>query len=455
MSWKGVVKAATRLPAMIGKSVGMSETTVDEEYNQLLAHFKIVDANTRRLQDEILKFRNALTDELSHQVTLAHWIAEIFQVEGLNSPEPAYAGGAAPPPPPAVVMGPSTASPALVQAVSTFHRESRVIQEALQPRLDDVERRLVAPIRQFVQLLDGVKRTMTKRDHKLLDHDRHRQTLRKLTDSQERTAGDEKKRGQMEVTSDQATREYNHYNNLLKSELPLLFRYAGQIADPCLWVLYTYQKMVLEAFTRMMRAITALGYFDMSTSARGGFNDHIDRMDAMLTSLAFHQKRLTSPEGKIAASDHSPVPSYAAPHGAAGSQVESAGVYGDTPAPPYQEASPYGLGAGSAAAAAAATHVSPKTSFGSATAGVSPRPQPPMSGISPTPAMAAAPPPPPAALPTCTALYDFAAQEPGDLGFSRGDIIEILERGTTPESWWRGRLVSTGKEGSFPGNYVA
>ncbi|XP_040046134.1 GRB2-related adapter protein 2a [Gasterosteus aculeatus] len=48
------------------------------------------------------------------------------------------------------------------------------------------------------------------------------------------------------------------------------------------------------------------------------------------------------------------------------------------------------------------------------------------------------------------ALYDFCAEEGDELGFSAGDIIELLDR--SDASWWRGRL--RGKSGLFPANYT-
>lgn len=77
-------------------------------------------------------------------------------------------------------------------------------------------------------------------------------------------------------------------------------------------------------------------------------------------------------------------------------------------------------------------------------------------------AKGAAPPPPkpkPARLsgaspqipqvPTATALYDYEAQAEGDLSFVTGDIIEIVQRGTTEYEWWTGKI--NGREGQFPG----
>nr|XP_019949999.1 PREDICTED: GRB2-related adapter protein 2 [Paralichthys olivaceus] len=48
------------------------------------------------------------------------------------------------------------------------------------------------------------------------------------------------------------------------------------------------------------------------------------------------------------------------------------------------------------------------------------------------------------------ALYDFTAEEGDELGFSAGDIIEVLDR--SDASWWKGRL--RGNTGLFPANYT-
>ncbi|XP_056264022.1 GRB2-related adapter protein 2a isoform X2 [Pseudoliparis swirei] len=77
-----------------------------------------------------------------------------------------------------------------------------------------------------------------------------------------------------------------------------------------------------------------------------------------------------------------------------------------------------------------------------------------------SPVMAAHPPhrasetlPPPQRAPPAQqakALYDFRAEEDDELGFSAGDVIELLDR--SDASWWKGRL--RGKSGLFPANYT-
>ncbi|SNX87017.1 related to HSE1 - Class E vacuolar protein-sorting machinery protein [Melanopsichium pennsylvanicum] len=69
------------------------------------------------------------------------------------------------------------------------------------------------------------------------------------------------------------------------------------------------------------------------------------------------------------------------------------------------------------------------------------------------PAASAQPPATPAAPAVATrvrALYDFAPTEPGELAFSRGEIIRVLD--SVYEHWWRGEVH--GEVGIFPVNYV-
>lgn len=65
------------------------------------------------------------------------------------------------------------------------------------------------------------------------------------------------------------------------------------------------------------------------------------------------------------------------------------------------------------------------------------------------------PPPPPkpkAAALYVTALYDFDGQGDGDLVFSEGDRIRVVQKTESTDDWWEGEL--RGVTGSFPANYV-
>ncbi|KAK3316190.1 hypothetical protein B0H66DRAFT_576173 [Apodospora peruviana] len=50
------------------------------------------------------------------------------------------------------------------------------------------------------------------------------------------------------------------------------------------------------------------------------------------------------------------------------------------------------------------------------------------------------------------ALFTFEADQPGDLGFKKGDIITVLKKTDSDNDWWTG-MIGT-KHGIFPSNYV-
>lgn len=50
------------------------------------------------------------------------------------------------------------------------------------------------------------------------------------------------------------------------------------------------------------------------------------------------------------------------------------------------------------------------------------------------------------------ALFTFEADQDGDLGFKKGEIITIVKRTKNKEDWWTGRIGE--REGIFPSNYV-
>ncbi|KAF4122820.1 SH3 domain-containing YSC84-like protein 1 [Geosmithia morbida] len=50
------------------------------------------------------------------------------------------------------------------------------------------------------------------------------------------------------------------------------------------------------------------------------------------------------------------------------------------------------------------------------------------------------------------ALYNFDADQPGDLGFKKGEVITILKKTDSTNDWWTGMIGS--RHGIFPSNYV-
>ncbi|KAI0113309.1 DUF500-domain-containing protein [Daldinia grandis] len=50
------------------------------------------------------------------------------------------------------------------------------------------------------------------------------------------------------------------------------------------------------------------------------------------------------------------------------------------------------------------------------------------------------------------ALYNFEPDQPGDLGFKKGDVITVLKKTDSDNDWWTGMVGS--RHGIFPSNYV-
>lgn len=50
------------------------------------------------------------------------------------------------------------------------------------------------------------------------------------------------------------------------------------------------------------------------------------------------------------------------------------------------------------------------------------------------------------------ALFTFDADQPGDLGFKKGDVITVLKKTESETDWWTG-MIGT-RHGIFPSNYV-
>lgn len=51
------------------------------------------------------------------------------------------------------------------------------------------------------------------------------------------------------------------------------------------------------------------------------------------------------------------------------------------------------------------------------------------------------------------ALFTFDAEQEGDLGFKKGDIITITQRTDNKTDWWTGK-TEDGRTGTFPSNYI-
>ncbi|KAJ3059699.1 hypothetical protein HK102_009865, partial [Quaeritorhiza haematococci] len=239
MSWKGFSKAVARLPQVLAAKAGYAEETVDPEFNDLHDRFTSLEKEAKKLNEDARKFKDNLSMMLAHQASFGGTLRDVYApVEGRSSME---AGEDEP----KEVKISATASPALRKA-DAFAQLTNTVREQLLPELEVIERRIIVPITEFLTMVEQVKRLIIKRSHKLLDYDRHRESVKKLKERTDREVKDEKRLGQLETALDQATREYNNVNNILKQQLPVLFTLRGRLIDPCFRTLFWYQLKVYQ-----------------------------------------------------------------------------------------------------------------------------------------------------------------------------------------------------------------
>ncbi|KAJ3048716.1 hypothetical protein HK097_010269 [Rhizophlyctis rosea] len=442
MSLKGLQKAVARLPQRIAARTGYSDETVDTEYLELESQFKNLELYAKKLHDDARKFKDSLSAMLAHQATFAETLVDVYKPVTTAR----YGGGS---PGGATTSGDEleedsplgrtntvsslgssgrgskeTPHPQSLHAAETFSQSMIAIRESLQPDLDTIERRVIAPTKDYLLLIDLIKRFILKRQNKLVDYDRHRVAVAKLKAKPDRTVGDEKTLGKMETQFDQAAREYNNINNLLKSQLPTFLALRIQFMDPCFQTLYYYQYRCTQAVLTALKELAQQNSIDTRVAPQDSFARKELQMTEMLASLAIVKRPLRPDEGESAEgygpSDTSPTDHHPA-----------SSVTGTEQLPSYEEAG--------------GSRINPNIGFASVhqssmpSAGPS---KPPGGGGGAV-----------GGGKYVVALYDFEAQAEGDLSFSRDDKIEIVQRTADVNDWWTGRVG--GRTGQFPGNYVA
>ncbi|PWY87493.1 BAR-domain-containing protein [Aspergillus heteromorphus CBS 117.55] len=338
---------------------------------------------------------------LSHQIEFSKSIAELYKpISGRASDPSTY-----------TIEG----NPEGIRACEEYEAIVRDLQESLVPELEMIESRVISPAEQLLEVIKVIRKVGVKRDHKKLDYDRHRASLKKLQDKKDKSLKDEKALYKAENDVEQATQEYNNYNDLLKEELPKLFALEAEFIRPLFQSFYYMQLNVFYTLHEKMQGIN-IGYFDLTLDIEEAFEakrgDVKERAEA-LTIVHFKTTGGRRPGSKFPSAKDK-----MAQEGKGARQTDPDVV--ENPPPPYSANS------------------SPGSSFIAAAKG-KPAPPPPK----PKPSRFNT------SVETVTALYDYEAQAHGDLSFSAGDVIEIVQRTDNQNEWWSGRV--DGREGQFPG----
>lgn len=464
MSFKGLKKSLVRAPQNFRQKFNMGEVTQDPVYADAERRFKELEMETKKLSDESKRYFNAVNGMLDYQIDFSKAIEEIYKpISGrMSDPNSTVPED----------------NPEGIQASEQYREVVKELKDTLKPDLELIDTRIVGPAQDLLKVIQAIRKMATKREHKQVDLDRHKRTYKKYEEKKERTPKDEEKMYTAEAEVSIAQQEYDYYNDMLKTELPILFQMQSDFIKP-LFVSFYYMQLNIfyTLYTRMEEL--KIPYFDLTTDIveaytfkKGNVEEQADAIGITHFKIGHAKSKLEATKRRHAMMNggapgspaNDQAPAYTAP------AYGQYGQYGDSKnpqGPGYQSPQTTAPGYGSYGSPAASTQAPAYGAYG--VQAQAPQAQSPIS-----PAYTATPPYSPAAsqapafgagaqvpatpisappsAQTCTALYDYTAQAQGDLTFTAGAVIEIVDRTSDANGWWTGRY--NGQTGVFPGNYV-
>lgn len=364
---------------------------------------------------------------LNHQIEFSKAVQEIYKpISGrVSDPDSAIPEG----------------NPEGIQACEEYENIVRELQTTLQPELEMIQERVIAPADELLTVIKVVQKSILKRQHKQLDYDRHRASLKKVQDKKDKSLKDEKSLYKAENDVDQATQEFNYFNDLLKDELPKLFALEREFIRPLFQSFYYMQLNVFYTLHERMQNID-IGYFDLTLDVEAAFEKKRGAIKEQVEALSIVKFKATGAKKPPITPKYGPGSGRLAIEGRQSLDAPSRRQthdFSENPPPPYTALSPKLNGTTSSSAMVRAN--STGSSWGAAAKAKGAAPPPPK----PKPLRLMGAP----VTEKAEALYDYEAQAVGDLSFSTGDVIEILVKGASENEWWTGSL--NGKEGQFPG----
>lgn len=376
---------------------------------------------------------------LNHQIEFSQAIAEIYKpISGrVSDPDSAIAEG----------------NPEGIRACEEYEAIVKELLATLQPELEMIETRVIAPADQLLEIIKAIQKGLVKRQHKQLDYDRHRTTLKKLQDKKDKNLKDEKAMYKAENDVEQSTQEFNYYNDLLKDELPKLFGLIRELIRPLFQSFYYMQLNVFYTLHEKMQGCD-IGYFDLTReieeafeAKRGDIREQAEALSMVkfkTTGARRPPKPLALGAGpsRLAIEDKKTPLAIRGPASAPLNTTHASQDKIENPPPPYSSStlSPP-PGSEKLTGVGRANSVGSQWGAAAKSKGAAPPPPKPKPGRYSVGGAAAE---------TVTALYDYEAQAEGDLSFAAGDVIEIITRTSNENEWWTGKLA--GKEGQFPGS---
>jgi amphiphysin len=250
MSFKGLKKSIVRAPQNFRQKMNMGEVTNDAVYADAERRFKELELETKKLSDESKRYFAAVNGMLEYQIDFSKAIEEIYKpISGrLSDPNSTVPED----------------NPEGIKASEQYREVVKDLKETLQPDLELIEKRIVNPSQELLKVIHSIRKMATKREHKQVDLDRHKRNHKKYEDKKERTAKDEEKMYTAEADVSIAQQEYDYYNDMLKTELPILFQMQSDFIKPLFVSFYYMQLNIFYSLYSRMEELK-IPYFDLTT----------------------------------------------------------------------------------------------------------------------------------------------------------------------------------------------
>mmetsp|Transcript_8640 Transcript_8640/g.8546 ORF Transcript_8640/g.8546 Transcript_8640/m.8546 type:complete len:463 (+) Transcript_8640:45-1433(+) len=459
MSFKGIKKSIVRAPQTFRQKLNMGEVTLDAVYMDAERRFRELELETKKLSTESKRYFAAVNGMLEYQIDFSKAIEEIYKpISGrLSDPNATVPED----------------NPDGIQASEQYREVVKELKETLKPDLELIEKRIVNPAQELLKVIESIRKMATKREHKQVDLDRHKRTYSKYADKKERTPKDEERMYSAEAEVQVAQEEYDYYNNMLKDELPVLFQMQSDFIKP-LFISFYYMQLNIfyTLYTRMEEL--KIPYFDLNsdiveayTMKKGDIEERADAISITHFKVGHAKSKLEATKRRHqlmaqgtagSGTTQDQLPPYSPGGSQYSAQSPTTPQYGDYKSPEGPGAQPsYGAQPTYGAQPAYGAQPTYGSQVASPTSGSYAGYSSPSSSVAQVSSANAygMPPPTPQSAPaaqTCTALYDYSAQAQGDLTFTAGAVIEILQRTEDSNGWWTGKY--NGQTGVFPGNYV-
>ncbi|KAI7905714.1 uncharacterized protein BX663DRAFT_484182 [Cokeromyces recurvatus] len=227
MSWKGVKKTISRLPHQLKTRNGGDDVTQDLDYLVLEKKYKEYVHSVNELCIEVKTYRDNLASMLNCQSQNATLLAEVC---GLQSESD---------------FDYNSMSPKMKQALEDYATAMTYCRQENMSLLDDLDASVIQPLDQYQMITRTIDKTIVKRQHKLIDFDRHRISYLKYSSISEPTPSEEKHMFKLQTQYDNAAHEYDYFNTMLKEELAYFLDMTLDFIEPIIQVFYDIQCRIL------------------------------------------------------------------------------------------------------------------------------------------------------------------------------------------------------------------